>query len=158
MRARRPSSLVLDNLHEVPADSALHAVLEAGLAQVPKNCCVIVASRNEPPASLARLRVTGEMVCVGGEELRIGPPSSPISRACAATLTREALAQIGERTQGWAAGLVLMLEHAKVSGRIAELPGDAAPKVIFDYLAGEIFESFEPHTRSSCWASPACRA
>jgi LuxR family maltose regulon positive regulatory protein len=146
--ARAPFALVLDNLHEVPAESPLHAALEAGLAQVPKNCCVIVASRNEPPASLARLRVSGEMVCVGGSELRLEPAElAEIARHRGQELKGEALAQFAERTQGWAAGLVLMLEHAKVSGRIAELPGDAPPQAIFDYLAGEIFESFEPRTR-----------
>jgi DNA-binding SARP family transcriptional activator len=147
-RARAPFALVLDNLHEVPAESPLHAALEAGLAQVPKNCCVIVASRNEPPASLARLRVSGEMVCVGGGELRLERAElAEIARQRGHELKGEALAQIAERTQGWAAGLVLMLEHARVSGRVAELPGDAAPQAIFDYLAGEIFESFEPRTR-----------
>ena len=147
-RARAPFALVLDNLHEVPAESPLHAALEAGLAQVPKNCCVIVASRNEAPAALARLRVSGEMVCVGGGELRLEPAElAEIARQRGHELKGEALAQIAERTQGWAAGLVLMLEHARVSGRIAELPGDAPPQAIFDYLAGEIFESFEPGLR-----------
>jgi ATP/maltotriose-dependent transcriptional regulator MalT/DNA-binding SARP family transcriptional activator len=147
-RAKAPFALVLDNLHEVPAESALHAALEAGLGQVPKNCCVIVTSRNEPPASLARARVTGEMVCVGWEQLRLEPAElAEIARLRGHELAGEAVAQFAERTQGWAAGLVLMLEHAKVSGRIAELPGDAAPKVIFDYLAGEIFDRFEARTR-----------
>ncbi|HEX9185128.1 MAG TPA: BTAD domain-containing putative transcriptional regulator [Burkholderiales bacterium] len=147
-RARAPFALVLDNLHDVPAESLLHAALEAGLAQVPKNCCVIVASRNEPPAALARLRVSGEMVCVGGSELRLEPAElAEIARQRGHELKGEALAQMAERTQGWAAGLVLMLEHARVSGRIAELPGDAPPQAVFDYLAGEIFESFEPRTR-----------
>ena len=41
-----------------------------------------------------------------------------------------------------------MFEHAKFSGRIAEVPGDATPQVIFDYLAGEIFDRFEPRTRA----------
>jgi len=147
-RAKAPFALVLDNLHEVPAESALHAALEAGLGQVPKNCCVIVTSRNEPPASLARARVTGEMVCVGWEQLRLEPAElAEIAKSRGHELAGDAVAQFAERTQGWAAGLVLMLEHSKVSGRIAELPGDAAPKVIFDYLAGEIFDKFEARTR-----------
>ena len=147
-RAKAPFALVLDNLHEVPAESALHAALEAGLGQVPKNCCVIVTSRNEPPASLARARVTGEMVCVGWEQLRLEPAElSGIAKLRGHELAGDAVAQFAERTQGWAAGLVLMLEHSKVSGRIAELPGDAPPKVIFDYLAGEIFDRFEARTR-----------
>jgi ATP/maltotriose-dependent transcriptional regulator MalT/DNA-binding SARP family transcriptional activator len=147
-RAKAPFALVLDNLHEVPAESTLHVALEAGLSQVPKNCCVIVTSRNEPPPALARARVTGEMVCVGWEQMRLEPAElAEIARLRGHELGGEAVAKLAERTQGWAAGLVLMLEHAKLSGRFAELPGDAAPKVIFDYLAGEIFERFEARTR-----------
>src|SRR5262249_13590924 len=41
----------------------------------------------------------------------------------------------------------LMLEHSKFSGRIAEVPVGAAPQVLFDYLAGEIFDRFESATR-----------
>jgi len=143
-----PFALVLDNLHAVPAESALHAALEAGLGQVPKHCCVIITSRNEPPASMARARVTGEMICIGGDQLRLDAAElAGLARLRGRELAGDALAQYAERTQGWAAGFVLMLEHARLSGRIAELPGDAAPQVIFDYLAGEIFDRFEARMR-----------
>lgn len=147
-RAKPPFVLVLDNLHAVPPESDLHPVLEAAFSQIPKGCAVIVTSRTDPPAAFARLRVTGEMVCVGGDDLRIDPEELlEIARLRGHTLNTESMSQLHERTQGWAAGLVLMLEHAKLSGRIAELPGDATPKLIFDYLAGEIFDRFEPKTR-----------
>ena len=42
----------------------------------------------------------------------------------------------------------------RFSGRIVELPGGPTPQVIFDYLAGEIFERFEPITQR---VSPANR-
>ena len=88
------------------------------------------------------------MIHLGWEDLRIGPSEiADIANLRGQSLAPDAVAKLHERTQGWAAGLVLMLEHAKVSGRIAELPGDATPKVIFDYLAGEIFERFEPKTQ-----------
>jgi DNA-binding SARP family transcriptional activator len=145
---RGPFALVLDNLHAVPPESALHAALEAGLGQVPKHCCVIVTSRNEPPAAMARARVTGELVAVGGDALRLDTEElAGLARLRGHELAGEALAQYAERTQGWAAGLVLMLEHARLSGRIADLPGDAAPQVIFDYLAGEIFDRFDAPMR-----------
>ena len=148
MRAKAPAVLVLDNLHEVSANSPLHAALEAGLTQVPGHCCVVIVSRTEPPAALARLRLGGGMVHLGAEDLRIGPDEiAAIANLRGQPLSPDAVASLHERTQGWAAGLVLMLEHAKVSGRIAELPGDATPKVIFDYLAGEIFDRFEPKTQ-----------
>jgi ATP/maltotriose-dependent transcriptional regulator MalT len=59
MHVKSPVVLVLDNLHEVSANSPLHAALEAGLAQVPGHCCVVIISRTEPPAALARMRLSG---------------------------------------------------------------------------------------------------
>jgi len=148
MNAKAPAVLVLDNLHEVSANSPLHAALEAGLTQIPGHCCVVIVSRAEPPAALARLRLGGGMVHLGADDLRVGPSEiAAIANLRGQSLSPDAVAKLHERTQGWAAGLVLMLEHAKVSGRIAELPGEATPKVIFDYLAGEIFERFEPKTQ-----------
>jgi ATP/maltotriose-dependent transcriptional regulator MalT len=72
-RAKGPFALVFDNLHAVPAQGALHKAIEAAIGQVPRQSCIIVASRNEPPVTLARFRVTGELLCIGGGELRIEP-------------------------------------------------------------------------------------
>jgi ATP/maltotriose-dependent transcriptional regulator MalT/DNA-binding SARP family transcriptional activator len=147
-RAKGPMALVLDSLQAVPADSALYTVLEAGFAQVPKNCCVVITSRNEPPPSLARLRVTGELTAIAGDSLRFEPAElAEIAKLRGHELPAAAAAQLESRTQGWAAGIVLMLEHAKLSGRMAEFPDDAAPRAIFDYLAGEIFTRFERETQ-----------
>ncbi|HEX7271271.1 MAG TPA: BTAD domain-containing putative transcriptional regulator [Casimicrobiaceae bacterium] len=143
-----PFALVLDNLQAIPADSGLNAVLESGLAQVPKGSCAIVTSRNEPPAALARLRAAGLVCCVGGKELSLDPEEIiAIARLRGQLVSPESAAKLHERTQGWAAGLVLLLEHSKFSGRIAELPNDATPQVVFDYLGGEIFDRFDAHTR-----------
>lgn len=147
-RANGPLALVLDNLHAVPLESELHAVLEAAFGQVPKNGLILATSRRDPPASLARLRVTGEMVCVGANDLRLAPEElTAVAKLRSHPLGAEAAAELHDRTRGWAAGVVLMLEHRKLSGRMAELPGDATPQLIFDYLAGEIFDRFEAETR-----------
>ena len=144
--ATEPLALILDNA--TPVQSALAIALDAGFSQVPKGCCVIVTSRSEPPASLARLRASGQMCCVGGADLRLGPDEIVMLAAARGQIVSpEAAAKLYERTHGWAAGLVLMLEHSKFSGRIADVPAGAAPQVIFDYLAGEIFDRFESDTR-----------
>jgi LuxR family maltose regulon positive regulatory protein len=147
-QAKGPLALVLDNFHLVQPESLLHAVLEPAAGQIPRGCCMIVASRAEAPPPLARLRLTGEMVCVSGDELRFDAHElEMVAKLRGQELSREAIVQLEERTRGWAAGVVLMLEHEKFSGRIPEYPRDATPKVVFDYLAGEIFDRFEPKTR-----------
>jgi DNA-binding SARP family transcriptional activator len=146
--AVRPLALVLDNLQAVPAESGLPAALDAGFSQIPTGCSVIVTSRTEPPAALARLRATGRMGIVAGADLTFSRDEIvAIAAVRGQIVSAEAAARLRERTQGWAAGLVLMLEHFRLSGRIVDLPGDAAPQVIFDYLGGEIFDRFDPGMR-----------
>ena len=146
--ANAPFALVLDNLEAVPADCELPAILEAGFSQVPKGCCVIVTSRAEPPATLARLTLAGLICHVGGTALNLSPDEIvAVGAVRGQVVAPEAAAKLHERTQGWAAGLVLMLEHSRFSGKVADLPAGATPRVIFDYLAGEIFHRFDPGTR-----------
>jgi ATP/maltotriose-dependent transcriptional regulator MalT len=145
---RERAALVLDNLHEAAGNTALQEVLEAGLTQVPRHCCVIVTSRGEPLPALARMRISGELVHVGGEDLLVQTHEiEEIARLRGLSLMPEAVAKLQARAQGWAAGLVLMLEHAKLSGRITEFPGDATRSLMFDYFAGEIFDRFESATQ-----------
>ena len=147
-RAKGSQALVLDSLHAVPPDSALFAVIDIALSHVPKGWVVIVTSRNDPPPSLARLRVSGEMTHAGGDALRFDRGElAGIASVRGGALGDAAIDQLHERTRGWAAGIVLMLEHAKLAGHLAELPGDATPRAVFDYLAGEIFTRFEPPTQ-----------
>jgi ATP/maltotriose-dependent transcriptional regulator MalT/DNA-binding SARP family transcriptional activator len=143
-----PIALVLDNLQAVSPDSELSAVLEAGLAQVPKGCCMIVTSRDEPLASLARARAAGQMSSLTGKDLSLSPDEIVVvARLRGQIVSPESAVKLYERTQGWAAALVLLLEHSRFSGRIAEMPSDTTPQVVFDYLAGEIFDRFDVHTR-----------
>ena len=143
-----PIALVLDNLPALPAQAPLRRALEAGLTQVPHHCCVIVTSRDELPVTLARMRANGEMVCLGADDLRITTTElTQMARLRGQPMSGETAVRLLDRTQGWAAGIVLMLEHAKIAGGFADFPGEAPPQVVFDYLAGEIFDRFEPQTQ-----------
>ncbi|MGI9332097.1 MAG: BTAD domain-containing putative transcriptional regulator, partial [Gammaproteobacteria bacterium] len=67
-------------------------------------------------------------------------------------ISRFARERIYRRTKGWAAGFNLMLEQVSDSGLDAEVPeavsDSMADTVIFDYLAGEVFQKFDGATRS----------
>jgi LuxR family maltose regulon positive regulatory protein len=142
------TALVLDNLHELSSESPLRTILEAGLPQVPRGCCVIVTSRAAPPVKLSRLQASDQMVFVAADELRITPGElAEMARLRGKPLAHDLLLQLHQRADGWAAALVLMVEHYKLAQAEAQLPSEATPKVVFDYLAGEIFERFEPPTQ-----------
>jgi DNA-binding SARP family transcriptional activator len=143
-----PFAVVFDGYHEVPPSSPLHEVLAIGLQELPAGGRVIVISRGDPPASLARLRANRALRLLGWEELRL---SAEETRELVARrrpqLESETVDALYARTEGWAAGLVLMLEQAKVSGRMANPPGPASRQVVFDYLAGEVFQKSDARTQ-----------
>jgi len=147
---RAGAAIVIDNLDIGAADSPLRRCVESGLTQVPRHCAVLVTSRSEPPPGLARMRANGEMVVVAADDLRLSADElEALAQLRGRPLSSADARILHERTQGWAAAAVLMLEHAKMTGQFATLPADAAPAVLFDYLAGEVFDRFEPSAREA---------
>ena len=147
-RLKTPFVVVFDGYHEVTAFSALHQVMRDALAALPADGSAILVSRGDPPAEMARLRASRAIATLGWEDLRLTQEETgSISRQRLRNLPREALAQLYAKTQGWAAGLVLMLEQAKVSGSILDAPDLSTSQPVFDYLAGEIFQKTDAGTQ-----------
>jgi DNA-binding SARP family transcriptional activator len=142
--------LVFDNCQDAGADSPLLTVLREGINELPDSGRLFVISRNAPPAAFVRLRARGRMEALGWNELRLTlDEARAIARARNATLTDAELQRLYERTQGWAAGLILLLQtHATDPAASAGHPAET-PVVIFDYLAEEFFQQFEPDVQES---------
>ena len=143
-----PFALVLDNYQEVSPQSAFHSAILDAVAELPPHGCIIVISRSEPPASMVRLRANQAMQMLGWNDLRLlREESDAIVKLWGADIDEAGLGQIYEKTQGWAAGLILMLDQAAATGTTTALPVASAPQLIFDYLAGEVFQKFDHATR-----------
>jgi len=137
-------TIVLDNYQDMPAGSGFQDMITQGLDVIPHGIQVMVLSRNELPPGLARLRANNKTFFVGWNELKLTMEESrAIFRMKGQRgLTEETLLLLHQRTDGWAAGLILLLEQvtqkdieAGLNSRLPELSHEA----IFDYLAGEIF-------------------
>jgi hypothetical protein len=139
--------IVLDNYQTVAPQSALHSVIRVALEELSEEGNAIVVSRAEPPPALARLRANGALDVVSSEELRLTPAESKgIARV--RKTDEYPLAEIDrlhERVQGWAAGLVLLLE--RVRDEAVPASNDEPPEVVFDYFAGEILERMDDDTK-----------
>src|SRR5262245_12424654 len=137
--ARMPAgaALVLDNLHEAAGTSELRAAFATVLGEIPAGVNVIVISRAEPPPEFARLVANQTIARVGAAELRFTRDEAARLLASEGELAGDALDAVYRRSDGWAAGLVLMREHAI---RAAARPDDgpATPEAVFAYFAGEI--------------------
>ncbi len=137
--------LVIDDYHQIAAASPVHTALREALAELPPHLTAIVASRSQPPAVLTRLRTLEHFTLIDAQALRLTlQECHDVSRLRLGQRTPDAavLRQLHERTQGWLAGLVLMLEgdpEALAAGGNA-----AVDPLVFDYFAGELLAQCEP--------------
>ncbi len=150
LSARLPSDcvLVFDNYQEVGAGAMVHDVIRNGLQVLPPGMKVILVSRESPPPALIRLCTTSHMGRLCWEDLRLSPGETKgIARTKLGKLSSETAACLQDATDGWAAGLILMLEHARTTNIEEEWLGKLTPEEVSDYFAGEIFYKSDPETR-----------
>ncbi|MGH8678566.1 MAG: hypothetical protein ACREUQ_09480, partial [Burkholderiales bacterium] len=139
--------IVFDSYHMVSPQSTLHDVVSLACAEIPADGSIVLISRSEPPASMVRMRANRTLEVIGWRDLRLTPEeSSAIAAQRGHRLEADELQALYDRTQGWAAGLILMLEQA--AGDSAQAPADlSTPQLVFDYLAGEIFQQSDKSTQ-----------
>lgn len=145
-----PFIVVFDNYQEVPVDSSLHSVMRDAMAEVPEGCTVVVISRSKPPPILARLRANGLVGIIDWKDLRLTPMESRsiIRLKGRKGLPRSTVQMLYQKTQGWAAGLVLMLEHSGFEHIEASSVSTSTPESVFEYFGEEIFRKMDHKTQN----------
>jgi LuxR family transcriptional regulator, maltose regulon positive regulatory protein len=137
-----PVVLVIDDLHELRAPEAFH-LLEHALTRVPPKLQVVLSTRVNPGLGLHRLRLTGKLVEIRGDDLRFSlEETGRLLRAAGIALPETALARLHERTEGWAAGLRLaaisLAAHPDRERFVAEFSG--SERTVAAYLLAEVLE------------------
>ncbi|MFL6693583.1 MAG: hypothetical protein ACJ8GO_11535, partial [Ramlibacter sp.] len=138
---KTPAVLVLDNYQDVATNAPLHAMLREGLAALPEGVRTLVLSRTPPPPELSRLRAQQGLRLLGWDDLKLTVTEvdgiERLRHAARRGSTPVSAQELHGRTYGWAAGLVLLLEH---DGRgSTHAPAGSGHQVLFDYFADEIF-------------------
>jgi DNA-binding SARP family transcriptional activator len=146
-RLPRRSVVVFDDYQEVALDSPLHDLIAHGLAETPAAMRVIIVSRGEPPPQLARLRANDLLQVVTPDALRLEREEV---RGVVASRGRNDLSDqdvdaLADATQGWVAGVVLVLESGMAPPTKAAESG--AHQVVFDYFAEEVFRRLDAASR-----------
>ncbi len=147
-----PILLVIDDLHtleETPAEAGLERFID----YAPPSLIVVAASRVPPHFNLPRLRVSGALLELSGDDLRFR--SWEVERLFRdfyeEPLPPEELARLARRTEGWAAGLQLF--HLATRGRtpderrrlISEL--GASSRLTRDYLTRNVLHQLPADMR-----------
>src|SRR5215204_3119254 len=146
-----PLVLVLDDYHLI-TNAICHQTLEGFLDHLPAEVHVVLSTRLDPPLSLARMRASGELA-----ELRVGElqftgeeAAELLNGSIGLALAAEEVARLAERTEGWAAGLVLaglsLRDRPDSPGFIAAFSGD--DRHVADYLVAEVLDRQPEELRS----------
>ena len=143
--------LVLDDYHVIesqPIDEALTFFVD----HLPQRFRLVIASREDPQLSLARLRARGQLIELRAADLRFTPAEAAdfLNRVMGLSLSAEDIAALENRTEGWIAGLQLaaisMQGHHDTVGFIQSFTG--SHRFVLDYLVEEVLQRQPARVRS----------
>ncbi|HEV7655632.1 MAG TPA: LuxR C-terminal-related transcriptional regulator [Mycobacteriales bacterium] len=135
-------TLVIDDLHELNSPEAL-AQLSGLLTTLPPGVHAILATRRDLRLGLHRLRLAGELAEVRAADLRFTEPETRrLLDAAGIRLSEAGIADLQQRTEGWAAGLRLavisLLGHPDPERFVAAFSG--TDRTVAEYLLAEMLE------------------
>jgi LuxR family maltose regulon positive regulatory protein len=139
----RDLTLVLDDYHVIDSD-AIHAAMTFLLDRLPRRMRIVIASRSQPPLSLARLRARDELTELRSDDLRFTlDETSTFLRNMSLDLSAADMEKLEQHTEGWIAGLKLAALSMKgrddVRGFVDMFSGDS--RHITDYLVEEVLQA-----------------
>jgi LuxR family maltose regulon positive regulatory protein len=144
-----PVILVFDDYHLIE-DQAIHDALAFLLARLPRQMRLVIATREDPPLALARLRARGQLTELRATDLRftLSEAAEFLNQVMGLALLAEDMAAIEARTEGWIAGLQLaalalqgktsMHGHKDVTSFVQSFTG--SHRFVLDYLVEEVLE------------------
>jgi ATP/maltotriose-dependent transcriptional regulator MalT/DNA-binding SARP family transcriptional activator len=147
-RTGGPVAMVFDNFEDVPITAAVQAILSGGPEGLCDGARAIIVSREEPPAVLVRAQAGEQMALVDFSDLRFTlEETRKLVEMRHPQLDDEALERMHELTQGWAAGITLILAGQRHQKMADKAPFEGGFDGVMDYFAEEIFVHLEPGRR-----------
>ncbi|MFO1319401.1 MAG: hypothetical protein U1F52_07285 [Burkholderiales bacterium] len=131
--------LVFDNGQAVTGEP-FEQILRDALAEVPAGIGLMVISRQAPPRALTRLVATGDLLVLDWPALRLTEPEARDLVTRAGIQAPPTLRDLYQRSDGWAAGLVLLLAHLARGGAERSVTSLPSQEALFAFFAGEIFD------------------
>lgn len=143
--------LLLDDVHLLESDAAIMETLGYVLERAPENLHVVMTSRTRPPIpSLARLIARREVATLGAADVAFTPREvRQLLGSLGRAVSEDEAETLFERTEGWAAAIILGAGATDTMPRRAEVEGEGAaggvgsiagPNVglsLADYATGE---------------------
>lgn len=147
---QQPVLLVLDDYHlaRCPLNDSLCALL---FERLPAGFQILITCRGRPQWSLARMRVSHQLLELDERQLRLAsePARAFLERAGVGIAESQWLRQRIERNEGWFAGLRLLALTARHPGQHADAHATASEgQLVEEYLLEEVVEAQPPHVQA----------
>jgi LuxR family maltose regulon positive regulatory protein len=143
--------LVLDDYHLI-SEPEIHAALTYLLERQPSPLRLVLATREDPPLPLGRLRARGQLAELRTDELRFSTEETSLflNDVLALGLSADELQRLHARTEGWPAALYLAALSLKGSPEpgalIDAFTGDN--RHLVDFLTAEVLAQQPPELRT----------
>lgn len=142
--------LFLDDYHEITAE-AVHGAVDLLIRYAPPSLSIVLGTRQDPPLSLERLRVRGELVEVCWDDLRFTFDEARryFRDVCKLTLPDDQIRALCSRSEGWITALQLTAmtaARAPDADRVAATLGSPQPEMAA-YLMKDVLGRVEPDLR-----------
>jgi LuxR family maltose regulon positive regulatory protein len=143
--------LVVDDYHLV-TNPQVHEALAYLIEHSPSGFSVVLATREDPPLPLGRMRARGDLREVRAGELRFSEEETAtfLTEALGLDLSGEDVTRLQSRTEGWPAALYLaalsLQGRSDASMQIERFAGD--DRYVVDYLTAELLARQPPELRS----------
>jgi ATP/maltotriose-dependent transcriptional regulator MalT/DNA-binding SARP family transcriptional activator len=138
--------VVLDDYHHLGPDTPVHAVLDRLIAYLPDVIHIVIASREIPPLTLARLRSQDSLALIDRADLLFTDDEIQelFKKVFGLALTPQQMREYGERTHGWITALQLVRQVAQrqLGDQTAIDPLAVlhqSERDIFEYFAEEVY-------------------
>ncbi|HEY0714275.1 MAG TPA: hypothetical protein VGF45_16455, partial [Polyangia bacterium] len=143
------ATVVFDDYHHLPQDSPTHEVMREAVSTVPSGQRVVFISRHNPPPAFSRSIANRHLATVGWDVLRFSEDETRelvALRSGRAAIDPSKIASLHLLTDGWAAGMILLLETPSTATREFLEPEGVSRLALFDYFASEVLTGIDPAT------------
>ena len=144
-----PVVLVLDDmqaLHSRECQAAVSVLAD----HIPAGSRLALAGRAKPPLRVARLRAEGRILEIGPHDLSLtlGEAFS-LLRGAGVALSKDEVAELHERTEGWPVGLYLAALCLREGGSVARaaVPFGGEDRLVSDYVESEFLSRLSRRER-----------
>ncbi|MHB9090718.1 MAG: hypothetical protein ACYC7H_04805, partial [Chloroflexota bacterium] len=149
-----PLAIVLDNYEKVGSSEHIGLLVRTLIDSLPKHVHIVIGTRERPNLPLSLLRSRQDLLEMDKEDLAMDYEEirKLLTNLYNLMLRDSELKLLAEKTEGWAAGVVMVAQHLRQHGSqnastfIEKLSGET--RLIYDYLADEVLRNQTVETQS----------